>query len=123
MAVTARFSKTTVRLGYFYALDLLRTPNMILDSVHIYNVASVKDGGRPSELNISWSEDGSKCALFIIDYPHAVVDFSARKGYCRTNFPNFENRQDSDWDSSDHAWSEEAVFWLDEQSFCCRGLA
>ncbi|MGP0017489.1 MAG: DUF2251 domain-containing protein [Candidatus Sulfotelmatobacter sp.] len=50
---------------YFYALDLLRTPDKILDAVHIYNVANVVDRDRPSQVDIVWSEDGSKCALLI----------------------------------------------------------
>jgi hypothetical protein len=29
--------------GYFYAMDLTRSENMILDAVHIYNVANLSD--------------------------------------------------------------------------------
>jgi hypothetical protein len=97
--------------GYFYARDQQRDPeNSIVDAVHIYNVANVKDGHQPSKLSIVWSVDGSKCALLINNYPHAVFDFTARRGYCRTNFPN---SPDSDvWIRSDHNWSEEAIDWL-----------
>ena len=98
--------------GYFYALDLLRTPDRILDAVQIYNVANVVARDRPSQVDILWSKDGSKCALLINDYPHAAFDFSARRGYCRTNFPNFKNPEDGSWVTDDHSWSDEAVSWL-----------
>ena len=98
--------------AYFYALDLLRAPDKILDAVHIYNVANVRDRDKPSQVDIVWSEDGSKCALLINNYPHAAFDFSARRGYCRTNFPNFENPTDGSWKTADHSWSDEAILWL-----------
>jgi hypothetical protein len=59
-----------------------------------------------------WSEDGAKCALLINDYPHAAFDFAAKRGYCRTNFPNFPNKVERSWSESDHSWSDEAVVWL-----------
>jgi hypothetical protein len=98
--------------GYFYALDLSRTPDMILDAVHIYDVASVVDRDRPSKLKIVWSKDGSRCALLINDYPHAAFDFFARRGYCRTNFPNFRNPEDGSWMKADHSWADGAVSWI-----------
>jgi len=98
--------------GYFYALDPSLAPEMILDALHIYNVASVADRDRPSQVNIVWSEDGAKCALLINDYPHAALDFSARRGYCRTNFPNLKNPKNESWAQADHSWSDEAVSWL-----------
>jgi hypothetical protein len=98
--------------GYFYALDLSRPEDRVVDAVHIYNVENVVDRYRPSLVNILWSEDGSKCALLINNYPHAVFDFSAKRGYCRTNFPNFEESADERWRKSDHSWSDEAISWL-----------
>ena len=55
--------------GYFYALDLTRPDNMIVDAVQIYNVANVSDRERASSISILWSADGMKCALLINDYP------------------------------------------------------
>jgi len=96
--------------GYFYAVDLENKTTRILDAVHIYNVANVTDTTQPSDLSIVWSRDGKKCALLINDHSHAVFDFVARRGYCRTNFPNFP---DSDtWFSSTHTWSDDAAAWL-----------
>jgi len=97
--------------GHFYALDQQRGPeNPIVDAVHIYNVGNVQDADRPSELSIVWSVDGEKCALLINDYPHAAFDFAAKRGYCRTNFPNFEDT--GTWFGASHEWSDEAVAWL-----------
>jgi hypothetical protein len=74
--------------GYFYAYDRAAPGNArILDACHIYNVASVADRGGPSELEIIWTRDGLKAALLINDYAHAVIDFGARRAYCRSNFP------------------------------------
>lgn len=98
--------------GYFYAVDLTRSDNRILDAVHIYNVVNVVDRDRPSTLAIVWSEDGLKCALLINGYPHAAFDYAAQRGFCRTNFPNFPNQTEDGWSSADHTWSDAAVAWL-----------
>ena len=100
--------------GYFYALDLAQTGDMIVDAVQIYNVANIADRACPSALLIVWSEDGSKCGLLINGYPHAVFDFTARRGYCRTNFPNFPPSKSTSW-SSDHQWSNDAIAWLPQE--------
>ena len=89
--------------GYFYALDLERTGNPIVDAVHIYNVENVVDRHKPSRVKIVWSNDGMKCALLINEYPHAAFNFSLRRGYCRTNFPNFKDPADGGWVKSDHS--------------------
>jgi hypothetical protein len=96
-------------MGYFYAWEL-GAKQTIVDAVRIYNVTNVKDAPRPPELEIIWSSDGSKCALLINHHPHAVFDFVARRGYCRPNFPNFEDSHD--WRRSDHRWSDDAAAWL-----------
>jgi hypothetical protein len=98
--------------GYFYAVDLNQPDTMILDAVHIYNVANVLDRDRPSTLSIVWSDDGIKCALLINSYPHAAFDFAAKRGFCRTNFPNFSASAPHGWTSSDHSWSDDPVAWL-----------
>jgi len=99
--------------GYFYAMDVDRSENMILDAVLIYNVANVSDRHRTSCLSIVWSDDGLKCALLINDYAHAAFDFATRRGYSRTNFPNFPTTTQGCWPGSDHNWSAEAVRWLE----------
>lgn len=102
--------------GYFYAIDLKHPSRPILDGMHIYNVANVVDRDRPSTLSIVWSDDGVKCALLINSYSHAVFDFGARRGYCRTNFPNFADSPEKEWLTSDHTWSDEAASWLKKHS-------
>ena len=74
--------------GYFYAYDRAAPDDArILDACHICNVANVVDRDRPSAAEVIWTEDGMKAALLINDYAHAVIDFEARRAYCRTNFP------------------------------------
>lgn len=98
--------------GYFYALDLSCEEDMILDAVHIYNVADAVDRDRPSQAKVIWSDDGLKSVLLINGYPHAAFDFQARRGYCRNNFPNFPAKDSNRWHREDHEWSESAISWL-----------
>ena len=91
--------------GYFYGLDLSRKDNPILDALHIYDVPNVADKDIPSKIQIVWSADGLKSALLINRYPHAVFDFKAKRGYCRTGFPPpFE-----EWTKSSHDWHDKAM--------------
>jgi len=91
--------------GYFYALDTKESDNSIVDAVHIYNVANVTDKDLPSQVQIVWSTDGLKSALLINGYPHAVFDFEAKRGYCRTGFPP----ADPNWTQFSHDWDDAAV--------------
>lgn len=92
--------------GYLYAYDRMREADPILDALHIYNVHNVVDREIESDVEILWSEDGLKALLLLNDYPHAVLDFEARKGYCRTNFPP----PTGDWRAdAREPWSEEFV--------------
>jgi hypothetical protein len=89
--------------GYFYALDLRDPQNPVRDAVHIYNVASVTDRKVPSTVQIVWSTDGIKAGLIINRYPHAVVDFQARRAVCRSGFPpplGVGGWSGHDWDDS-----------------------
>jgi hypothetical protein len=91
--------------GYFYALDYAAGEQPIVDALHIYNVASVADANTPSEVLIGWSLDGSKAVLLINEHPHAVLDFSAKRGYCRTGFP--QALPNAGW--SGHTWSDQCL--------------
>ena len=93
--------------GYFYGVDSSSKEIQILDAMHIYNVASVVDKARPSLVQVAWSEDGLKAALFINGYAHAVFDFAATRGYCRTNFPPPSGT--GTWTAFDHEWSDSAL--------------
>ena len=100
--------------GYFYAWDLELPHENILDTVHVYNVSSVVDRERPSTVQIVWSTEGLKCALLINRHPHAMFDFEAKRGYCRTGSPRLEFHKPSStgWAQSDHIWSDEAASWI-----------
>jgi len=88
--------------AYFYALDTSRSDNPIVDALHIYNVESVVDRDKPSQLHIVWSADGLKTALFLNSFPHAVYNFEDRRGCCRTGFPPpADTTASHDWDDSE----------------------
>lgn len=91
--------------GYLYALDTTREGQPVLDAVSIYDVKNVTDRDKPSKFVIVWSPDGLKAALFINDYPHAVFDFSAQRGYCRRNFPE----PNKNWTKHSHEWNDSAL--------------
>jgi hypothetical protein len=91
--------------GYHYAVDFTRGDNSILDAMHIYNAAQVTDRQVPSLVQIIWSRDGLKSALMINKYPHAVFDFEACRGYCRTGFPP----RCHGWTEFDHTWDDNAL--------------
>lgn len=93
--------------GYFYALDTARSEGWIQDAMHIYNVNAVADRHLPSEVRIGWTEDGLRAVLLINNYPHAIFDFAAKRGYCRSNFPP----PGGEWSQHhpDHAWEDAAL--------------
>ena len=91
--------------GYFYALDPVKKSDPIQDAVQIYNARSVVDRTRPSLVEIIWSSDNLKAELLINKQPHAVFDFAAKQGYCRTGFPP----PHGEWSKAGHAWSVDAT--------------
>jgi len=91
--------------GYFYALDFSQQDQPIIDARHIYNVELVADRGIPSLVQIAWAADGLKAALIINKYPHAIIDFAARRAYCRTGFPP----PSDEWSAHDAAWDDNAL--------------
>lgn len=96
------------RTGYFYGLDFGREGNSIVDALHIYNVEQVTDRDKPSEVRLVWSADGMKAALLINRYSHAVFDFAAKRGYCRTGFPPAPR---TGFSNAGHGW-DDGVFDL-----------
>jgi hypothetical protein len=91
--------------GYFYAMERKGAEFHIVDALQIYVVANVTDRHKPSELAIVWSSDGTKAALLINDNSHAVFDFAAKRGYCRTGF----GTASADWPDARHDWSDADV--------------
>ena len=92
--------------GYFYALDLALASQPIQDAVHIYDVESVTDRAQPSTVKIGWAADCRKAVLLINDYPHAVFDFEAQQGYCRSGFPP---PGVGPWSQDGHVWDEACI--------------
>jgi hypothetical protein len=93
--------------GYFYAVDPSMKANAIQDAVHIYNASNVTDLEKPSVVKIGWSTDSKKVVLLINGYPHAIFDFEAKRGFCRTGLP--PPAKGSPWSTSNHEWSEVAL--------------
>jgi hypothetical protein len=91
--------------GYFYGLDFSRQEQPIVDARHIYDVEQVIDRDIPSVVQIVFSTDGTKAALVINKYPHAVIDFAARRSYCRTGFPP----PSDEWSAHDGGWDDRVV--------------
>ena len=91
--------------GYFYALDTANEHHKILDAVLIYTAENVTDKDRSSVARIIWSANGEQAALLINDYPHAVFDFAAKRGYCRTGFPPPSPKRSSEG----HGWDDAAM--------------
>lgn len=94
-----------IRTGYFYALDMEKEDNPIVEALHIYNVDSVVDKDMPSTVHIVWSADGMKSMLLINNYPHAIFDFEAKRGYCRLGFPP----PNTEWTQYDNEWDDAAL--------------
>lgn len=88
--------------GYFYAVDPKDEKNPIKDALHIYNAESVTDRGKPSTVQIIWTQNGKQALLVINRYPHASFDFEKQRGYCRSAFP-----------PPNGAWSKEGHEWKD----------
>lgn len=89
--------------GYFYVLDLSAN-EQIQESFLIYNVRSVTDRAKLSEVAIAWTDDGNHVALFINSHAHAIADFAAKRGFCRSNFPS-----PSKWPCEDFQWDDQAL--------------
>lgn len=88
--------------GYFYARDFTLADSVFEDALHIYSVKGVTDAHLPSTVYILWSHDSSKACLIINRYPHAVFDFTAKRGYSRDVFP--KPAPDSAW--THHPWED-----------------
>ncbi len=90
--------------GFLYALDYSKSEkNPIQEAMSIYDVKSVTDREKPSEVVLVWTSDSRQAALFINSYPHAVFDFGTKRGYSRRNFP-----KPGKW-GTDFKWDDSVV--------------
>jgi hypothetical protein len=102
--------------GYLYACDrplpagsATVNEQSILDAMLLYNVSSLEEPTRERLAAIQWSRDGLQAVFYIDGTPQAFVDFAARQSFCRSNFPNFMEKQGDPWRKSSHAWDEAKV--------------
>ena len=85
----------------------------IVDAMPIYNVGVLADseGATPRKrlAAIEWSRDGLQAVLYMDGTAQALFDFEARRGYCRSNFPNFLEESTGTWRRSSHAWEDDVL--------------
>ena len=93
--------------GYFYARDARERAGPIRDALHIYNAQGVEDRDAACVVKVGWSEDGKAVVLLINDSPHAVFDFRAQRGWCRSGFP--PHAVGGTWSAQGHEWDEAAL--------------
>ena len=94
--------------AYFYACDRSHQvlEDSILDAVLVYNAGHLSDREREYLAVVEWSADGMRAVLYLDGNAQAIFDFAARRGYSRTNFPNFQDEQGRGWNRASHEWSD-----------------
>ena len=92
--------------GYVYACDRSQTTQeeSILDAMLVYNVSTMQNPEAERIASVAWSHDGRQAVLYLDGSPQALIDFAARMGFCRMDFPNFLAEQGEGWRKSSHAW-------------------
>ena len=92
--------------GYFYAYDMSKNDDQILDALHIYDVESVVGKSKPCILQIAWSDDKTIASLLIDTYCHAIFDFKNKRSYSRNGYPECL----TDWSTNaDRILTEELI--------------
>lgn len=71
--------------GYFLCIGL--QPRGTADRGRPPHLQRRADRAIPSVVQIAFSADGLMAALIINEYPHAIIDFAAKRSYSRTGFP------------------------------------
>lgn len=73
--------------------------NPILYALPLYRVEDVEDREQPFTVEIVWSEDGLKSALYLDGSPRAVIDFDSGASFrrCFTSTPA-SGDPDEEWD-------------------------
>ena len=96
--------------GYFYACNKTEgaPDGGFLDSMLIYNGAALDDRERERLASIQWSRDGMAAVLYLDGTAQALVDFTTRESFCRSNFPNFMEAQGDAWRKHSHVWNDAA---------------
>jgi hypothetical protein len=94
--------------GYCYACDRSHESmdDAILDSMLIYNRASLDDPTRQRLAAVQWSSNGFVAVLYLDGTAQALIDFAAKESCCRLDFPNFVGSSDDPWRKGSHAWDD-----------------
>ena len=97
--------------GYCYACDAQAGSGEdgIVDSMLVYNVSSLDGPARERLASVQWSRSGQQAVLYFDGVPQALLDFSTRRSFCRSNFPNFVEQPADTWRRHSHAWDEAAI--------------
>ena len=97
--------------GYFYACDRSQETHehSIMDAMLIYTGSALDDRERDRIASIQWSRDGQQAVLYLDGSPQALVDFTAKQSFCRSNFPNFLDQESGGWRKDSHAWDDAAL--------------
>jgi len=106
--------------GYFYACDRSRETQeeSILDAMLIYNGSALDDREKERLASVQWSKDGMQAVLYLDGTAQALVDFAAKIGVCRLNFPNFlDEGGGNGWRKASHQWSDEALQQFEAQLY------
>jgi hypothetical protein len=106
--------------GYFYACDRSRETQeeSILDAMLIYTGSALEDREKERLASVQWSKDGMQAVLYLDGTAQALVDFAAKIGVCRSNFPNFlDEGGGNGWRKASHQWSDEALAQFEAQLY------
>ena len=89
---------------YFYATDA--SYSEIYDALWIFNKQD-PDALKPGEkIFVVWNPERKLAGLFFRDKFHAIFNFRAKCGYCRSGFPADSG---TDWSPEGHMWNESLV--------------
>jgi hypothetical protein len=91
--------------GVFYGLDRRRGEGKsgVLDSLLIYRVAHGRDQGLENEVEVLWTPDGQKAALFVNSHCHAFYAFDLKVASGRLDEPPASTRGYTET----HGWQPE----------------
>jgi hypothetical protein len=99
--------------GYLYAIDREQNARSIagnrtyriVNAVHLYNVT--ESLRKPQMVELIWTKDGRSGAAKIGGEIQAVIDFGARRSWCRSGFGNRPNESEG-WSDS-FTWEEAVI--------------
>jgi hypothetical protein len=73
--------------GYLYAAEDGSDDTEVLDALHLYDAAGVRDADRDHTLQLVWDRAGVAVALVLNGWAHAMIDFERPLAMCIDDFP------------------------------------